>query len=193
MWLKIFWGTSVVVASAAIVLAVLLGHLTLRAPETLRALYRRHFDDPRRERLFLSSASFFVMFFVVCGITHAIHAGVGPFRDMTGGGIHIHHLVWGIVLLLAVGYAWLAQVGLGTSRSSIVGSRITAILYGIGAALTLDEFALWLRLEDVYWSREGRESVEAVLLFGGLLSVGLWGGRFLQGLVRATARVLRRR
>ena len=136
---------------------------------------------------------FYIAFAGIRALTHAIRAGRGPFHDVAMHGRHIHHLVWGIVLLLAVGYAWLAQVGLGTSRSSIVGSRITAILYGIGAALTLDEFALWLRLEDVYWSREGRESVEAVLLFGGLLSVGLWGGRFLQGLVRATARVLRRR
>ena len=66
------------------------------------------------------------------------------------------------------------------------------MLYGIGAALTLDEFALWLRLEDVYWTREGRESIEAVLLFGALLSVGLWGAAFLRALVAETTRIFRR-
>jgi hypothetical protein len=64
-------------------------------------------------------------------------------------------------------------------------SRLTAVLYGIGAALTLDEFALWLLLRDVYWTREGRESVDAVLLFGALLSAGLWGGPFLRALIGA--------
>jgi hypothetical protein len=50
-----------------------------------------------------------------------------------------------------------------------------AILYGLGAALTLDEFALWLNLRDVYWAREGRSSIDAVILFGSLLAIGAWG------------------
>jgi hypothetical protein len=50
-----------------------------------------------------------------------------------------------------------------------------SILYGVGAALTLDEFALWLNLSDVYWSREGRASIDAVILFGALLAAGTWG------------------
>jgi hypothetical protein len=58
--------------------------------------------------------------------------------------------------------------------------------------LTLDEFALWLRLKDVYWSREGRESVDAVVIFGGLLSVGVWGAPFIHALLRESARLLRR-
>jgi hypothetical protein len=91
-----------------------------------------------------------------------------------------------------VGYAWLVQVGTGMESGTRRSSRITALLYGIGAALTLDEFALWLRLEDVYWSREGRQSIEAVLLFGGMLSVGFWGGPFFRSLVRESARLLRR-
>jgi len=55
----------------------------------------------------------------------------------------------------------------------------------------LDEFALWLRLEDVYWAREGRESIDALILFGALLAVGLWGGRFFHALAREAARALR--
>ena len=58
-----------------------------------------------------------------------------------------------------------------------------AVSYGVGAALTLDEFALWLNLEpDAYWSREGRISIDAVILFGGILAVGAWGAPFFRGL-----------
>jgi hypothetical protein len=55
-----------------------------------------------------------------------------------------------------------------------------SILYGVGAALTLDEFALWLNLKDVYWSPQGRSSIDAVILFGALLSAGAWGFPLLQ-------------
>jgi hypothetical protein len=55
----------------------------------------------------------------------------------------------------------------------------------VGAALTLDEFALWLNLEpDAYWSREGRLSIDAVILFGSVLAVGAWGAPFFRGLHR---------
>ena len=58
-----------------------------------------------------------------------------------------------------------------------------SVSYGVGAALTLDEFALWLNLEpDAYWSRAGRLSIDAVILFGGLLAVGAWGAPFFRGL-----------
>jgi len=63
-----------------------------------------------------------------------------------------------------------------------------ALLYGVGAALTLDEFALWLNLEDVYWARQGRESIDAVILFGALLLIGIWGRRFFLGLARGFIR-----
>ena len=106
--------------------------------------------------------------------------------------MHLHHLVLGILLFLGVGYLWLAQVGTGIGRSLDWPSRLTALLYGVGAALTLDEFALWLRLEDVYWAREGRESIDAVILFGAFLGVRTWGGRFFHALVREAARALRR-
>ena len=85
------------------------------------------------------------------------------------GGVHVHHQVYGIFLLLAAGTAEL------TYRPPGPWSDVLAVLFGIGAALTLDEFALWLRLDDVYWEREGRSSVDAVLvalIVGGLLLVG---------------------
>jgi hypothetical protein len=147
-------------------------------------VYRAHMREPSRERLFLASLSFFLTFGVVRVITHSIRAGIGPFHDITSGSRHIHHLVWGILLLLITGYLWLAQIGTGTGRSSVWAGRITALLFGIGAALTLDEFALWLNLADVYWSPEGRASVRAVLFFGSLLLVGIWGGPLLHELTR---------
>ncbi len=158
----------------------------------LLALYRRHFRDHRRERMFLASLSFFLTFAVTRWVTHALRASSGPFQ-VTIGGIHVHHLVWGILLLLLVGYVWLIQMGTGSDGPAVRIGRITAILYGAGAALTLDEFALWLNLQDVYWEREGRASIDAVALFGALVSAGLWGGPFLRAVTRQAARVFRRR
>ena len=108
---------------------------------------------------------------------------------MTTGGLHIHHLVYGILLLLLVGYVWLIQEGTGQSRFPSWFSRVTAITYGIGAALTLDEFALWLNLQDVYWAGKGRESIDAVVIFAAFLSIGIWGFPFLAGLVRELRRL----
>ena len=66
---------------------------------------------------------------------------------------HIHHLVWGILILLLVGYGWLLDLGRSHSPLSIFFSRLMSVSYGVGAALTLDEFALWLNLDpDAYWS-----------------------------------------
>jgi hypothetical protein len=79
-------------------------------------------------------------------------------------------------LLLLVGYMELAEIGTGSSPVSIFASRLISISFGMGAALTLDEFALWLNLSaQAYWTREGRESIDAVVLFGALLAIGAWG------------------
>jgi len=153
----------------------------------LRDLYRIHFQDPRRERQFLSSVSFFVTFALVRLIVRSIQEGRGPFHNVSAGGKHIHHLVWGILLLLLVGLAWLQQVGTGVLRPR-KWMRATAVLYGAGSALTLDEFALWLNLSDVYFTAEGRESIDAVILFGSVLSIGFWGQPFLHALTRHALR-----
>ncbi|HLJ67423.1 MAG TPA: cyclic nucleotide-binding domain-containing protein [Chloroflexota bacterium] len=145
-------------------------------------LYAVHFQDLRRELLFLSSVSFFLTFLVVRAIVNLIRAGVGPFHNVSAGGTHIHHLVWGILLLLFVGYALFLQVNLLQSGQRRHWIRLTAVLYGVGAALTLDEFVLWLKLADLYFSPQGQESVHAVFLFGSLLLIGVWGGSFFGGL-----------
>jgi hypothetical protein len=134
-------------------------------------------------------------FAIIRFVTHAIHSGVAPFHDLEIAGRHIHHLVFGILILLAVGYGWLLEFGSVIHTSSRVSGRVMAMLYGIGAALTLDEFALWLNLEDVYWAQEGRASIDAVLLFGAFMITGLLGGRFFRLLTREALRpfAIRRR
>jgi len=150
----------------------------------LKEIYHEHLGETRRERLFIASFSFLIAFIAVRIITHAIRGGIGPFHNVAHGDLHIHHLVWGILLLLGVGYGWLIQIGTGITGTSRTAGIVLSMLYGLGAALTLDEFALWLNLRDVYWERQGRESIDAVMLFGGLLSSGLYGRAFLHALVR---------
>src|SRR4030088_3644359 len=77
----------------------------------LKRIYGFHFRRERRERLFLASLGFLLTFAIVRVITHLIRAGVGPFHNVSSGGLHIHHLVWGILLLLVVGYVWLIEEG----------------------------------------------------------------------------------
>ena len=147
----------------------------------LAALYRRNFCDPRRERLFLASLGFFLTFGLTRFVTHAFRE-----HPVLGGvvmhGTHVHHLVWGILLLLVAGYLGLALPR--DARGEVRLARLITLLYAVGAALTLDEFALWLQLRDVYWEREGRASIDAVMLFGALVSAGLWAGPFVRAIVR---------
>jgi hypothetical protein len=155
--------------------------------KVITELYRFHFKDEARERLFLASVAFLVTFGIVRIITHAIRAGVGPFHNVTSGGLHIHHLVWGILILLVVGYVWLIERAVGSSWLA----SVTAIAYGVGAALTLDEFALWLNLKDVYWEQAGRASVDAVVIFASLLSAGIWGGPFVRDIAKELVKIFR--
>jgi hypothetical protein len=148
----------------------------------VRAIYYKYFDDRRKERQLFSSGAFFVTFATVRAITHAIRAERGPFKNVKGpGGKHIHHMTFGIIDLLSVGYLWMLEIGVSEARIS---SRITSAVYGSGAALTLDEFALWLNLEDVYWAKQGRESIDAVVLFGSLSVFSVLGKGFLLELLR---------
>lgn len=168
-----------------LIIAAILALLTLIVRSTaLRQIYKRHLAESRKERLFLASVGFFVTVVVIRGITIAIHNDIGPFHNVEMHGRHIHHMVWGILLLLLVGYIWLLEVGTGSVDSWRWVGRLTCMLYGVAAALTLDEFALWLNLSDVYWQRQGRESYEAMALFGGVLAIGVFGASFFRGIAR---------
>jgi hypothetical protein len=142
-------------------------------------LHDRIADRPRR-RLFIASVSFFLTFAGVRAVVFAVLHDIPPFHFIEHRGRHIHHLVFGIIILLFVGYGWLAEIGTGEGNSSTLLSHLMAILYGVGAALTLDEFALWLNLKDVYWSPQGRSSIDAIILFGAFLAASAWGAPLLQ-------------
>jgi len=141
----------------------------------LGAFLRERIADRPRRRLLIASVSFFLTFATVRGMVFCIVHHIPPFHYVIMEGRHIHHLVFGILILLLVGYGWLCEVGNGSDSSSILASSLMSLLYGLGAALTLDEFALWLNLKDVYFVREGRSSFDAIILFGSLLAISTWG------------------
>jgi len=167
-------------AFASLVVVVLLVLLQLTR---LGLLVRTTIPDRPRQRMFLASVSFLLTFVGVRILVYRIATHEGMFQWVVVRGTHIHHLVWGILILLLVGYGWLADLGRSHTPISIFFGRLMAVSYGAGAALTLDEFALWLNLSpDAYWSRQGRLSIDAVILFGALLGVGAWGSPFFRGL-----------
>jgi hypothetical protein len=148
---------------------------------TIGAHYRRQIRETGREARFLIALAFLVTFGIVRLITYAIRYHWLPFLHdtVTKGGLHIHHLVYGIFLLLMVGYLALAfPQGQGKGLIAL------ALLYGIGAALTLDEFALWLDLRDVYWARQGRESVDVSVGAAALFALLATGAPFWSALWR---------
>jgi len=166
-----------------IILAAMISLLLVLLHRTrLGSLLHEHIADRPRRRLFLASVSFFLTFAIVRGMVFCIRHQIPPFHYVVMGGRHIHHLVPGILILLAVGYGWLCEFGTGSDSSSRLASGLMAILYGVGSALTLDEFALWLNLKDVYFVREGRSSIDAIILFGSLLAIGGWGAPLFSGL-----------
>jgi hypothetical protein len=129
----------------------------------------RNIVEPGKLPLFLALLSFVLSFLVTRTITRLIRAGKGPFRNVTPGGMHIHHVVPGVVLTTIGGFGAVASGRHG------VGAAICAIIFGVGAGLVLDEFALILHLDDVYWSERGRASVEVVVLTAALVLLVLTG------------------
>ena len=134
----------------------------------------RHFLDDRGQRSgFILLGSFLLAFLFIRTSSRLIRSPKVPWWPgsvTTKDGLHLHHLVWGIVLIMSTGFLnFVLKPG-----SPLL--EILAAAFGIGAGFTLDEFALWVRLEDVYWSEEGRSSLDAVVvatMLGGLTLLGL--------------------
>jgi hypothetical protein len=145
-----------------------------RLSDDLTAAYDREIQVPGKEIHFLILIAFVCSFGFIRGSAHMIRAQVSwwPGNVETKGGTHIHHLVWGILLLLVMGYIGLA-VDPGSPWVELV-----AIAFGIGMGLTMDEFALWLNLQDVYWAPKGRQSIDAVVVTTTLLAIALLGLQF---------------
>ena len=116
-------------------------------------MFREELDSRQRAAL-LSWLAFTVTFGAVRGITYSIKEGRGPFGNLSVGGEHLHHYMWGIGLLVGVGGVAVH----GEDRQHR--HPLVAIGYGAGLALIVDEFALLLDLKDVYWARQGRISVD---------------------------------
>jgi hypothetical protein len=142
--------------------------------DDIRAAYDSGIQAPGKEIHFLVLIAFVCSFGFIRTSAHMIRAEVSwwPGNVETKGGTHIHHLVWGILLLLVCGYLGLALDPDSPWR------EVVAVFFGIGMGLTLDEFALWLNLEDVYWKEKGRQSIDAVIAAACLLTITLLGLNF---------------
>jgi hypothetical protein len=137
---------------------------------SIDSLYDRAIVETDRQPEFLFFVAFLVTFGFIRTSAHLIRAQVSWWPgNVEVGGTHVHHLVWGILLLLIVGY-----VGVVIAPPS-PWHEIFSILLGVGTGLTLDEFALWLNLEDVYWSQQGRRSIDAVIVAATLTGMVLVG------------------
>jgi hypothetical protein len=137
---------------------------------SVTSLYDRAIVDTGRQPEFLFFVAFLIMFGFIRTSAHMIRAQVSWWPgNVNVGGTHIHHLVWGIILLLITGYVGVAI------RPPSPWEEVVAVFFGIGTGLTLDEFALWLDLKDVYWSQQGRKSIDAVIIAATITGMVLVG------------------
>jgi hypothetical protein len=129
-------------------------------------------NEPGRECGFLVLLAFLISFSFIRTSARLMRSPRVPWwpGSVEAGGVHIHHMVWGISLLLLSGFAAFV------SDLYSPWWQVTAIAFGVGAGLTLDEFALWVYLRDVYWAQQGRDSIDAVILvtlLAGLVVLGV--------------------
>jgi hypothetical protein len=138
----------------------------LAPPST--AVSRAYHEElsPGQRSALLSWLAFTVTFAGLRAVTYSIRAGKGPFRNISLGGEHLHHYMWGIGLLSGVGAV--AVRGDDQHRRH----PAVAVSYGSGLALIVDEFALLLDLKDVYWARQGRISIDVAV--GGIALTGCY-------------------
>lgn len=146
--------------------------------DDIAGIYETNIIDAGKQSQLLILLSFLTTFLLVRLLVHRIRSGHSRFHNLDRGGLHVHHLVWGIMLLLLTGFLTISYEPGWPWRP------LLAILFGVGAALTLDEFALWLHLQDVYWAKEGRQSVDAVIIATTLIVVGLVSNAFLWSVVK---------
>lgn len=135
-------------------------------------LYRELIVTPGKQALFFLFVAFIVTFLFIRASVRMIRAEVRWWPgNITTGDVHVHHMVFGTVLMFVAGLMAFAPIGWDSPWWEILGAA-----FGVGAALVLDEFALILHLDDVYWSERGRTSVDAVVLAAavmGLLVLGV--------------------
>ena len=125
-----------------------------------------------RQYVFLMLAGFLVSFGFIRLSTRLMRSPRVPWWPgsvVSEGGVHVHHLVFGIVLMMVAGTVSFA--GFATNPWY----EICAAAFGVGMGLTIDEFALWVYLDDVYWAKEGRVTIDATVLAAAFLGLVLVG------------------
>jgi hypothetical protein len=135
------------------------------SPDAVLRAYHEELG-PGQQSALLSWMAFTGTFAGLRALTYSIRAGRGPFRNISVGGEHLHHYMWGIGLLSGVG----AVAVRGEERHRR--HPAVAVSYGAGLALIVDEFALLLDLRDVYWARQGRVSIDIGV--GGIAMAGCY-------------------
>jgi hypothetical protein len=123
---------------------------------------------PTRRGFVLAWFAFTVTFAILRAITWSIHAHVGHFANVTAGSVHIHHYLWGILLVIIVAF-------LGLVERAPTWRTVMGLAFGVGLALIIDELALLIDLKDVYWSGAGGVSIAVALVLigaaGGVLAL----------------------
>ena len=133
----------------------------------IASAWRREIRDAGNEPRLLSAIAFLATFLATRLVTHTLLEASGG-GGIVIGSLHVHHMVFGLMVVLLAGVLDLANTL----------ARTRAVLFGIGSALVLDEFALILNLADVYWAPQGRESIDAVVIFASALWIVVLGRGF---------------
>ncbi len=142
----------------------------LHTVATVSSEFHREIVEPGRLAAFLFFVALLGTFGFIRTSTHMIKAQVSWWPgNVNVGGTHVHHLVWGIFAMMIFGYIGVVH------QPDSPWHEIVAVFFGIGIGLTLDEFALWLELKDVYWEKDGRKSVDAMIIAGCVAALGLIG------------------
>jgi len=119
-----------------------------------------------------------VTFLVARTVTRLIRSGSGAgagFGNVRIAGNHVHHQVFGILIIIGTGIVLVSETPKGPALDA------AAAVFGVGVGLTVDEFALWLHLEDVYWTSEGRKSVDAIFCILVITGAFIGGVSFITG------------
>ena len=125
-----------------------------------------------------------VTFLITRTVTRLIRSGSGTgvgLGNVRIAGNHVHHQVFGILIIIGTGIALVSAAPHGAALD------VAAVFFGVGVGLTVDEFALWLHLEDVYWAKEGRQSVDAIFCVLVVTGALIGGAGFLSGRIGTAA------
>lgn len=152
----------------------IIGVVDLTLASIFSEFWRDQLVDNHQQAVFLVLVGFLGSFIFIRISTRIMRSGAvswWPGSVVSEGGVHVHHLVFGIVTMMAAGTAGFAAL------DSNLWFEIFALIFGVGVGLTIDEYALWVHLDDVYWAEEGRRSIDATVIAAVLMALLMFGGR----------------